>query len=97
MDPGVFSYVKEDPTKTYTLEFVSKYACPIIEPTPSPSQNPAPPHKGNTCCLYQFNSDPTMTRTLCATQCPQFFGGFALVYNWTVLPCTSDTCFFHKK
>ncbi|ELR15066.1 uncharacterized protein ACA1_214950, partial [Acanthamoeba castellanii str. Neff] len=98
-DPGVFSFASENPVKTYNLQYVSKYACPIGVPTPSPSlsPNPAPPCKGNACCLYQFDSDPTMTRTLCATKCPPFFGGFALVFNWTVSPCTSDTCFFHKK
>jgi len=27
-DPGVLSFVKEDPIKTYDLQYVSKYACP---------------------------------------------------------------------
>jgi hypothetical protein len=27
-DPGVFSFVKEDPVKTYDLQYLSKWACP---------------------------------------------------------------------
>ncbi|ELR21874.1 uncharacterized protein ACA1_029530 [Acanthamoeba castellanii str. Neff] len=87
-DPGEFSFLQEDPIKTYDLQYVSN---------PSLSPNPVPPCMGSACCLYQFGSDPTMTRTLCAPQCQPSFGGFTLIFNWTMSPCTSDTCFFHKK
>jgi hypothetical protein len=93
-DPGVFSFIAENPFLTYNLQFVSKYACPTIVSSPSL----APSSRDNACCLYQFDSDPNMTRTLCASKCPVFFGGFTLVYNWTLSEgCLSDTCFFHKQ
>lgn len=72
--PGVFSFIAENPFLTYNLQFVSKYACPTIVASPSPAP---PSSRDNACCLYQFDSDPNMTRTLS--------------------PCTSDTCFFHKR
>ncbi|ELR14771.1 uncharacterized protein ACA1_391400 [Acanthamoeba castellanii str. Neff] len=64
---GVFSFIAENPFLTYNLQFVSKYACPTIVASPSP----APPSRDNACCLYQFDSDPNMTRTLCASKLPK--------------------------
>jgi len=91
-DPGVFSFGQEDPIKTYDFQYVSRYACPV-----SPSSSPTPPpSRSEACCLYQANSDPDKTRTLCAVKCPAFLGGYSLVYNWTASPCTRDTCFFNK-
>jgi hypothetical protein len=36
---GSFSFVAENPTLTYTLQYVSKYACPT---NPQPSGTPRP-------------------------------------------------------
>ena len=38
---GSFSFVAENPTLTYTLQYVSKYACPT---NPQPSGTPPHPH-----------------------------------------------------
>jgi len=37
---GTLTYVKEDPTSTYDLRFITAYACPLNPPSPSPSPNP---------------------------------------------------------
>jgi hypothetical protein len=37
---GTLTYVKEDPTRTYDLRFITAYACPLNPPSPSPSPNP---------------------------------------------------------
>jgi hypothetical protein len=84
---GKFSFIEENPIKTYDLEFVSKYACPVGPAPPPPSEA--------TCCLYLLNRDPAVAKTLCSSHCPTSLADYKYAGNWTVTTC--DSCFFHKK
>jgi hypothetical protein len=85
----VFSFISEDPIKTY--DYVSRNACPTnsggSSPTPTPSS-------GNLGCHYLYNSDPSATNTLCALQCPTALGGYSLESNWPVARAAAPPAFF---
>jgi hypothetical protein len=66
---------------------VSKHACPVIVgPTP-------PPIRDDTCCLYTYNADRRLTKTLCSSACPTL-SGYSPAGNWTVTTCSD--CFFSR-
>jgi hypothetical protein len=83
-------------TRTYNLEYRSKYACPTNSvPTPTPTPTPTPPSKGDLCCLYVYYPNPSVTKTLCASACPSPFNGYMLASNWAVGGCSD--CFFRHQ
>jgi hypothetical protein len=81
----------EQPGKHYHLVWRTSYACP---------QGNVPTNELY-CCLYQFSSNPELTKVLCleatngTSSCPSQMGQYFNIGSWPVESCSN--CFFKKE